>query len=107
MGAEAEWVEVLRAEVERTSQRRVAKKLGVSATTISLVLSDSYPASTEALEQRVRGELMSECVVCPVLGEIDRRWCLDWQQKPLMVSNPLNVRVYRACRGGCEHSRLK
>lgn len=103
---EAEWVTVLRGEVGRTSQRQVAKRLGVSAASISLVLSGQYPASTEALEQRVRGELMSECVECPVLGEIDRRWCLDWQQKPFAATNPMRVKVWRACRSGCPNSRL-
>ena len=104
---ELDWIEVLRGEVNRTSQRQVAKRLGVSAAVVSLVLSGQYPASTESLEQRVRGELMSECVECPVLGEIDRRWCLDWQSKPFAATNPVRVKVYRACRGGCEHSRLK
>lgn len=103
---EPDWIAALRLECQRTSQNRAAKRLGISAATISLVLNNRYPADTASLEARIRGELLSETVECPVLGEISRRVCCDEQAKPFAATNPIRVALYRACRGGCKNSFL-
>lgn len=102
-----EWIKALRAECRRTSQIRVARRLGVSATSINQVLGGNYKASTARIEQRVRGELMRETVECPVLGEITKRRCDDEQRRPFASTNPQRIAVYKACRSGCSHSGLK
>lgn len=48
------WLDMLRAECERTSQRKAADALGVSQTTINLVLKGKYMSSTDRIEARVR-----------------------------------------------------
>ncbi|MGD9539057.1 MAG: helix-turn-helix domain-containing protein [Alphaproteobacteria bacterium] len=107
MSAAADWLEALRAEVKATSLARAAQKIGVSRSTVSEVLSGKYAASTAAIEQRVRGALLSETVTCPVSGEIRRDQCLKFQrQKPAGV-NQSEWRLYHACRGGCPHSLLE
>lgn len=102
------WLEVLRAECERVkSQHKVAKRLGVSAAMVNQVLNGVYKASTERLEALVRGELMHETVLCPVMGEVSKRKCVDVQAQPFAATNPQRVALYRACRSGCPYSSLR
>lgn len=101
------WVQALREECERTSQRATADRLGVSPSMINQVLGGTYKASTRHLEVRVRGELMAEQVACPILGEISARACQDHQRRTFTPWNPIQMSVYRACRNGCPHSSLK
>ena len=53
------------------------------------------------------GALMGETVNCPALGPIGRDRCLAWQKKPFSDASSIRVQVYRACRAGCVHSKLK
>lgn len=48
------WLDMLQAACDRTSQRVVAAELGLSQTALSLVLSGKYPASTSRIEEAVR-----------------------------------------------------
>lgn len=105
-----DWLEVLRKEVDRTTQAAVARRLNLSPTTISLVLKGKYEASTERIEARVRTELMAETIECPVLGVITRKFCQEWQDKARREVGPasaLHQEVYATCRGGCPHSSIK
>ena len=100
------WVGVLAAEAARTTLRGAAKKVGYSVGLLSHVLSNTYPAGTDRIETKVRGALMNETVTCPVLGEIGRDRCLDEQGMPRMNTSSIRSKLYRACRGGCPHSRI-
>jgi len=104
---ENEWLEVLREKVAARNQARVARRLGVSAAVISQVLAGKYPADTEKLAERVRGEFMGLTVHCPVYGELNRKACLDFQGLPFAATNPERVACYRACRSGCKNSFLE
>ncbi len=101
-----DWIDELKQECERTSQNRAAKRLGVSAAQISQVLSGSYPGKADRLEARVRGELMGSVVNCPVVGDLNRRTCADYQELPFAGTSPIRVRLYKTCRGGCPFSSL-
>lgn len=102
-----DWIEALHAECERTSQARAAVRLGVSASMVNQVLRGAYKADTSRLEARVRGELMAEVVICPVVGELSRRVCQDIQRQPFAATNPMRVELFRACRNGCPNSCIK
>lgn len=102
----SEWIDALRAECERTSQTRTAKRLGVSPSMVNQVLGGSYKGNIARLETLVRGELMAETVECPVMGEITKRQCQDAQERPFAATNPMRVAVYKACRSGCPHSTI-
>mgnify|MGYP000860166400 CR=1 FL=1 len=95
---ERDWLEVLRGAVQRSSQRTVAARLGVSTTMVSQALSGRYPSSLTTLERRVRGTLLAATVNCPVLGQISERRCEDEQRRPFSISNPTRVRLYVTCR---------
>lgn len=102
-----EWVEELAKFAARTSGVAAAKRIGMSASVVTSVCKARYTGDLGAVEARVRGALMNESVDCPVLGEITRDHCLDEQKKKHVGSSAIRTRLYQACRGGCEHSRLK
>lgn len=101
-----DWVVALAEECDRTSQRRAATRIGYSPAAVNQILSGTYKAGLSAIEAAIRGRLMGEIVVCPVLGEITRGTCFDWQGRPFAVGNRRRVEMYRACRDGCPHSRI-
>lgn len=84
-----------------------AKAIGYSAAVVSHMLAGHYTGDQDAVFAKIRGALMGEVVNCPVLGELGRDRCLTEQKKPFATSNAARARVYRACRSGCPHSRLK
>lgn len=97
-GANApDWIVALAAECDRTSQGQCAERLGISSAAVNQVLGNAYKGRMDRVEQRVRGELMRETVTCPVLGEISRRDCLDYQARKFRPTNPLRVQLYTAC----------
>lgn len=102
-----DWVIVLAEEVNRSSGAAVAKRLGYSGSLVSGVLSATYAGDFGNVEAKVRGALMGAQVRCPVLGEIGRDQCLDEQKMRSVGSSSLRARIYRACRAGCEHSRIR
>jgi DNA-binding transcriptional regulator YdaS (Cro superfamily) len=107
MSEENDWLAALREACRQTSQAAIAKRLGLSAATISQVLAGKYPGDLAAIETRVRGELLRETVPCPLLGDITKRKCQDWQKKPFAATNEFRVMMYRKCRGGCPYSKLE
>lgn len=101
------WVVVLAEACQMAgSQSAVAKRLEYSATTVSQILSKTYLGNIGRVEQMVRGALMAETVVCPMLGDVARNVCLDWQSKPYSPTSSHRVAMFRACRDGCPNSRI-
>lgn len=98
-GAEPpDWVLTLADACDKTSQGQVAKRLGISAAVVNQVLGCSYRGRSDRVEQRVRGELMRKTVVCPVLGEISVRDCLDHQTRRYCPTNRVRVQLFKACK---------
>lgn len=96
------WLEIFKKMVEEKGPAQVARELGVSTTTVSLVKSGQYGASTKKIEERVINIYGSNGqVMCPVLGEIDPSRCIDnWElARKIGVScgNPATMRLYKAC----------
>jgi len=102
-----DWVAALSAECSATSQTAAARRLGVSASTVNQVLKGSYKGDLRRIEGLVRGELMRETLACPVLEVITKKRCLDEQRKPFAATNPERVKLYFACRSGCQHSHIR
>lgn len=88
------------------NQRAVARVIGYSAAVVSQVLRGTYKGDTGAVEAAVRGAFMGATVECPVLGPLAQNRCLEEQRRPLLTTSPQRVQLYRACRGGCRHSRI-
>ena len=80
------------------SQTAVAARLNISGSAVSQVLGNTYIGRLDRIEQRVRGELMKQCVACPVLGEITKRRCMDEQGRTAFApTNAVRVELRRAC----------
>lgn len=101
----AMWIEVLRKACESSSQAAVARRIGYTSPVVNQVLAGTYPGNLQRVQAAVEGALMNATVDCPVLGEISRAQCIAWQRRPFTPTNPLAVRMYRACRN-CPHSFL-
>ncbi|PCI85751.1 MAG: hypothetical protein COB24_11840 [Hyphomicrobiales bacterium] len=77
-----DWVEVLANANDATSQNKVADRLGVSGTQISMIIKNTYAGDYSKAEGAVRSHLMSEIVQCPVVGlPIKLARCLDTQSR--------------------------
>lgn len=77
------------------------KPRGYTRAAISAMLSGTYKArDTSKVEAAIRATLLRETVACPALGDIPMADCGNWQSKAqeLAATNPLRVRMYRACR---------
>jgi hypothetical protein len=91
------WQELLHQKVQELGRRNVEAELGISRTTLSLVLNNKYKETKhiEALVMEAYGTLK---VVCPVMGEISKKRCTRESKMPNTLSNPIRARIYRACR---------
>lgn len=106
-GTLPDWVEALARACEGTSQARVAGRLGFSPPTVNQVLKAAYKGNLSRIEAAVRGAFMADVVDCPGFGgPIPTNECVAWRRRKYDGGNHLNVRMYRACRGGCPHSDL-
>lgn len=92
-----EWVLALAEACDKSSQGKVAQRLGISSAVVNQAIGNSYKGRLDRIESRVRGELMKEVVACPVLGEISTRDCLDHQGRKFRATNPLRVRLAQTC----------
>ena len=100
------WIDVLRARCAETSQAEVARRIGYSPAVITGILKGTYKGSSAAVEAAFRGVFMGQTVPCPVLGEIPPMDCAGHQGRPFGAANPIHTELYRACRGGCPHSKI-
>jgi hypothetical protein len=91
------WIQLLANAVEGSSRAEVARRLGVSRTSVSLLLINNYPnPSTAKMQAKVEGMLAA--VSCPILGEISGQECQKEREKPFSSGNQARIPLYRACR---------
>jgi hypothetical protein len=103
-----DWIECLAREADRTTGAAAGARIGYKGgSVVTGVCRGNYKGDWRAVEGRVRGALMGEEVVCPVLGEIGRNRCLDEQKKRHIGTSAVRTALFHACRSGCPHSRLK
>lgn len=91
------WLDELRKHRDTHGGKKTAEAIGYSGTVVSQVLSGKYQGDLQAVRQKVEGALMGMSVDCPVLGEIPRNRCLDYQRQGFAATNPMRVRLAQAC----------
>lgn len=102
-----DWVETLARACDGSSQSTVATKLGLSPSAVNSVVRGRYPASTDRIEQLVRGHLLAAVVACPVLGDLQTDLCAEWQGRAARPpASAFHRRMAEGCRA-CPHSRLR
>ena len=94
-----DWIEALARACAGSSQRKVADRLGRSASLVSQVIRKRYEGDMPAVEEAVRGAFMGSVVACPVLGELSTNECQLWRKRSAQFAsvNPTWVRMHRAC----------
>ncbi len=106
MNATHNWQDVLRAACVASSQSKVAERLGYSTSVVSQVLNGKYNGDVKAVQTKVEGVLMGKTVDCPVVGELPRNRCLEYQRQAFAATNHLRVQLARACVT-CTHNHSK
>lgn len=101
-----EWVRILAARCDETSQKKAAEEIRYSSAVVNQVLKNCYTGDIVSVEQAVRGAFLNASVPCPVLGTLTLNVCLQHQRAKFHATNSTRVRLYRACRRGCPHSKM-
>ena len=96
------WIDLLKNEVAAKGLKQVAKELGVSKSTVSLVTQGKYRANTMKVQERIAAIYGNNGNVnCPVLETISPNRCAETWEKAKrigsMVSNPDTLRLYKTC----------
>jgi len=101
-----DWLTVLREQCRKpgSSQAAVGKRISYSPTVVNQVLKGTYKGDLNAVQRAVEGALMGLTVDCPVIGELARNRCLDFQRREFAATNHLRVQLSRACPT-CQHRR--
>jgi len=100
-GLPADWVIALAQLADKAGLKAAGAAIGYSAAAVSQAIAGKYPGDIGKVAEKARGALLGETVVCPPYGlddVIDRKKCLDWQDKPKAATSAFRVRMYRACR---------
>lgn len=94
------WLTLMRAAAEGTSRQVLADRLGYSRTTVSLVLSGTYPGSTEKIAARAIEVLDRTVPVdCPYLGaQITAAQCQEFAGQRAPTHHPAKLMHWRACQ---------
>lgn len=98
-GNAPDWVLNLATEADRIGTNAAARKIGYSAPVLSQVFRNTYGAKTDAVERRVRGELMGAEVTCPRLGPINILKCdrLKEEARNFSPRNSDVIAQFKAC----------
>lgn len=97
MQPEAPWLTALRDAAKAQGQKAIAQRLGYSTAVVSQALSGTYKGDLSRVQQAVEGALMGATVDCPLVGELPRQRCADYQRQGFASTNPLRVAMSRAC----------
>ncbi|MCA8059442.1 helix-turn-helix domain-containing protein [Burkholderia cepacia] len=95
--ADPDWLAMLREAVAATTQTEVARQLGRSKSTVSLVLSGKYPGKTDRVAARVLKTFGQ--VQCTHTGQqISLTVCVSFANRRAPLNNPMELSHWRTCR---------
>lgn len=94
------WLALMRQEVDRTSRQALADRLGYSRTTVSLVLSGTYPGNPDKIAAKAIEVLEPVLAVdCPYLGEqLPIKQCVEYSSQRAPTHHPTKMGHWRACQ---------
>lgn len=93
---------LMQQEAARTSKTAVGIRIGVSRTTVSLVLGGKYPAKCDAVFAAALAVLDQRN--CPYLGtRVEAVYCHDTNTGPTPTWDPSALAQRRMCQN-CEHN---
>ncbi len=89
--------DLFRQRCKELGQSTVAKAIGFHPSTISQILSGTYPADDAAVLERFREVFAGISVLCPILGEISLDKCGFHRRREFAATNPVRVQLFRMC----------
>ena len=92
-----DWIEVLASEADKSSQNKIAQKIGKSSAAISQVLKNIYPGTIENVEAAVRANLMNGSHECPVFGTLTKSDFLEPAVIVILIKDKENNNVITGC----------
>lgn len=101
---EPEWISLLRAELAGgKSISKIARETGIARPSVSMLLSNTYPAKSLDLVTKKYGstvvKLYRNQTLCPFFGKaIGMDVCRAHAEAPMSTSNPEKLRHWRACQ---------
>lgn len=101
------WLVELQQQCNGKSQTKVAKELGYSPAVINQVLKGTYKGNLSNVAETICSVYLGETVICPVMGELEKHRCKQFQKETFSATNPVRIRRYRACRSGCINSEVQ
>jgi len=101
-----DWVMVMAEACDNSNQKKIAAEMCYSPAVVNTVLNNSYKGDLIAVKQAVEGALLSAIVQCPVMGELKANKCMENQRRKYAATNSMRVQLFKACHGGCSHSRI-
>ncbi|MDE2577915.1 MAG: hypothetical protein KGL46_03835 [Hyphomicrobiales bacterium] len=90
-------LQMLQAEVRKTSIKVAAEKLGYSRPSVSMALAGKYIGSVRKIRARIF-EIFAERVDCPFVGDIAPAECKDYRERPIPSAPRSAIAHWRACR---------
>lgn len=100
----SDWLALLRRAVEAGSRADAARELGVSRSSVSLLLNGRYPGGTERMEARIRERYSKR--TCPHTGRGVTASDCAARAGDMPTSSPAALRQWRACQT-CEQNPWK
>lgn len=100
-----EWLDLLRQERDAgKSVSDLARETGIARSSLSMLLSGTYPANSLDLATRKHGarvvRLYRNQVLCPHLGRgLGAAECAAFATAPMSTSSPEKLKHWRACKG--------
>lgn len=85
--------------VVKLGLQEVADAIGRSKSAVCHVHRGTYKGNPEAILRAVEERFSQRLVECPVLGEIPLNRCVEERSRPFAATNPVRVRLARACKG--------
>jgi len=101
------WLSELRIQCKKKPQTKVAQELSYSPAVINQVLAGKYKGNLERVAETVCSVYLGETVICPVMGELEKHRCRQFQKETFSATNPIRIRRFRACRTGCINSDIQ
>lgn len=102
--AEAAWglplpgyIKLLADACDRTNQRAVADRLGMSGGYVSRVLNQRYAGSYEEAEKLIRATFGDERVNCPAFGQMSLKTCIRNRRRKHGSQNFMHLRFDATC----------
>ncbi len=92
------WIDLLRAEAERTSISAAARRIGYSRPAVSAAIKGKYPGDTRRLAARVLA-VLGALISCPHTGDaMHVEECRKWRARPMPMGSAEDLKHWRACR---------